>query len=141
LLWSIDESLTDLVCQLEYGDEVSNAAAKVHRDLERSTVIAVYEGNLESERQPSHSGGRHHELPTSAPRGLGLGGLGAQDARVRPHASHSRSATLALRVDRRKGSATIRLESRVNESRVVLGIKLQLLVQSRGCASREMKYD
>jgi hypothetical protein len=38
---AINKSLTDLVCQLEYGDDVANTVTKAHRDLERSTVISA----------------------------------------------------------------------------------------------------
>jgi hypothetical protein len=33
LIWSIDKTLTNLVCQLEHSDKVTNTEAKAHRDL------------------------------------------------------------------------------------------------------------
>ena len=41
LVWSINKLLTDLGCELKYGDEVAYTEAKAHRDLERSAVIAA----------------------------------------------------------------------------------------------------
>jgi hypothetical protein len=41
LRWSINKSLTDLVCQLGYGDKVASTATKAHRGLERSTIVAT----------------------------------------------------------------------------------------------------
>jgi len=54
LLWSINKSLTDLICQLEYRNKVANAEAKAHCDLEHSTVIAAEEGNLGGKKRLSH---------------------------------------------------------------------------------------
>jgi hypothetical protein len=56
LLWSINKSLTDLICQLEYRDKVANAEAKAHCDLEHSAVIAAWEGSFDGEKEVVASG-------------------------------------------------------------------------------------
>jgi hypothetical protein len=41
LLGSINKSLMDFVCQLEYRNKIANTEAKAHRDLDRSAVVAA----------------------------------------------------------------------------------------------------
>jgi hypothetical protein len=41
LIWSINESGSDLVGKLDCREEVAHTEAKAHRDLERSAVIVA----------------------------------------------------------------------------------------------------